>query len=58
VGCSVAVHKLCIGGSAVLRVLEGVEEEGIQRSGSKQQVEVTHEAKGGVYGAEEMGMLH
>jgi hypothetical protein len=46
--------------SAVLWVPEGVveeeEEDGIQRGRSKQQVEVTHEAKGGVYVAEEMGM--
>jgi hypothetical protein len=44
----------------VFGVPEGVEEEeeGIQRGGSKERVEATHEAKGGVYVAEEMGMFH
>jgi hypothetical protein len=59
VGCSIVAHELYIDVAVVFGAPEGVEEEeGIRRSGSKEQVEVTHQAKGGVYGVEEMRTFH
>jgi hypothetical protein len=66
--CPIGVGRFqgrLVGAPAALRVFEVIEvaeheeeEEGVQRGGSKEQVKATHEAKGGVYGAEEMGMFH